>query len=400
VIRILYLNNAPFVGGAQITLRNIIRRLDKTRFAAILVIPQGSSRDVLEFFGQSGAEIVPVQMPAISIGSPRSVARALETVCKLHVVVRSRQIDIIHSNTPRGGVYGVVLRPFTRARFVWTINDVGLFPHIKLLTIFADQVTCVSRVVQSRLPSRAEARLIYNGVEEDEALVARRTETRNELRASLGIPQNALVVGNVTRIEPWKGVHISALAVAQVCRARGDVWFVQVGPVAPGCDAYAREVRRMFDGELVERAVFMGFQSDVQRWFSVFDVFVHTPTISKLHHTEAFGMNVAEAMGYGLPVVASNVGSLPEVVDAGTTGVLVPNGSVEHTAAELLALLDDEGQRWAFGQAGRLRQQRLFAQQREVSEFESLYMELVHAGPLTRSNMASCVADKPRWLRL
>ena len=105
-------------------------------------------------------------------------------------------------------------------------------------------------------------------------------------------------------------------------------------------------------------------------------------------------LNIAHELD--LPVVASNVGGLPEVVDAGTTGVLVPNGSVEHTAAELLALLDDEGQRWALGQAGRLRQQRLFAQQREVSEFENLYMELVHAGPLTRSNVASCVADKPR----
>jgi glycosyltransferase involved in cell wall biosynthesis len=124
------------------------------------------------------------------------------------------------------------------------------------------------------------------------------------------------------------------------------------------------------------RIVFAGFQDNPHQWYPVFDAFIHMPTIGRLGHTEAFGMNVAEAMGYGLPVVGTAVGALPELVVDGETGILVADNNVEDAAAAIQRLLGDRDLALAMGRAGRERQQNFFTQQREVADFQRLYEEL------------------------
>jgi glycosyltransferase involved in cell wall biosynthesis len=91
---------------------------------------------------------------------------------------------------------------------------------------------------------------------------------------------------------------------------------------------------------------------------------------------EGFGIPAAEAMGCEVPVVASDAGGLPEVVEHGVTGVIVPRGDTEALAEAIGSLLADPARRRQMGMAGRARALRLFDWDRTAEQFERLYLEV------------------------
>jgi glycosyltransferase involved in cell wall biosynthesis len=91
---------------------------------------------------------------------------------------------------------------------------------------------------------------------------------------------------------------------------------------------------------------------------------------------EGFGIPAAEAMGCEVPVVASDAGGLPEVVEDGITGLVVPRGDSTALARAIGSLLADPDRRRAMGQAGRARALRLFDWDRSAEQFEQLYLEV------------------------
>jgi glycosyltransferase involved in cell wall biosynthesis len=98
---------------------------------------------------------------------------------------------------------------------------------------------------------------------------------------------------------------------------------------------------------------------------------------------EGFGIPAAEAMGCEVPVVASDAGGLPEVVEDGVTGKVVPRGDVDALTRAIESLLEDEGLRVRMGKAGRERALRLFDWDRSAEQFERLFVRLIdgHGGP-------------------
>jgi glycosyltransferase involved in cell wall biosynthesis len=116
-------------------------------------------------------------------------------------------------------------------------------------------------------------------------------------------------------------------------------------------------VRQVPAGQLL----FPGFRSDVERWLQAFDVFAHAPRL------EAFGLVVVEAMATGLPVVATPVGGILDLVRDGQTGFLVPPEAPEKVADALERLIRDRPLRAAMGDQAR---------QAAVAEFDaSLYLQ-------------------------
>jgi glycosyltransferase involved in cell wall biosynthesis len=373
MINVLYVNGASFVGGAQITLRNIVRRLDPARFRALVAVPEANVA-LRSFLADSG--ISPITLPLLplrplGIASLKGLGR---TILALKHLVKSENIHVIHTNSQRGAAIGLALQRVTPARFVWTINDVALLRRVSLLIPYADCVTCVSNAVRKRLPQSVNARLIYNGVEVDDEIAANAEAIRIEGRRTLGLPENAFVVGCVTRLERWKGVHNCVAAMRQVMLYEPRAWFVHVGGEPVPSDGYGTRLRtsQANDG----RMVFVGYQENPQRWYPIFDALIHMPTTGQFGHTEAFGMNVAEAMGYGLPVVVTAVGAMPELVAESETGFLVADNDVEAASAAIQRLMNDADLGHSVGRAARDRQRKMFTQEREVKDFEHLYEEL------------------------
>ena len=210
---------------------------------------------------------------------------------------------------------------------------------------------------------------IYNGVD-----TTRFSPGPGErVRARLGLSVDQPVIGTVARLDPVKDqpglLRAFALAVRQEPEA--VLLIVGDGPCRPALEALAGSLG-------VRRSVqFLGERSDVPDLLRAMDVFV-LPSIA-----EGISNTVLEAMATGLPVVATRVGGNPELVEDGTTGMLVPKEDPRALATALGAYLDDPALRNLHGKSSRERAVAVFDLQRMRRTYVDLYVGL--AGTRTRS---------------
>ena len=173
-------------------------------------------------------------------------------------------------------------------------------------------------------------------------------ESGLRVRDELGIPPDALVVGTVSNLVPMKGLETFVAAVAEIAAARPEIRVVVVGATLEAHRAYGEGIRSLAaEFRLPHPIVFAGDRSDVESWYAAMDVHV-VPSWSEGTTTTAL-----EAQSCGVPLVATRVGAVHEVVADGVTGVLVPPEQADALAAATLALLDDPAQRVEMGRAGR-----------------------------------------------
>ena len=127
-------------------------------------------------------------------------------------------------------------------------------------------------------------------------------DRRREIRAQLGIPEDASVVGTVSSLNPMKGLEHFLDAAAQVAGSRPETWFVVVGGAPESHLAYQEQLRLRADRlALPNRVVFAGERDDVERWYPAFDLH----TITSLPRSEGTTTTALEAQSCGVPVVAS-----------------------------------------------------------------------------------------------
>lgn len=173
---------------------------------------------------------------------------------------------------------------------------------------------------------------------------------RRELREQLRIPAEAAVVGTVSSLNPMKGLEHFLDAAAQVAAQRPEAWFVVVGGAPESHLAYREQLLRRADElALPNPVVFAGEHGDVERWYPAFDLHL----ITSLPRSEGTTTTAMEAQACAVPVVATRVGAVAEVVADGVTGVLVPPERPDAIADAVLRLLGDGGLRARMGAAGR-----------------------------------------------
>lgn len=182
---------------------------------------------------------------------------------------------------------------------------------------------------------------------------------RREIRAGLGVPDDAVMVTMVGVMRPGKG-HAELLATADAIAGRDDVVFVIVGdgPLRPEIDEAVSRGRA--------RIVLTGFREDVWRILAASDMAVH-PSLA-----DALPTAVIEELAAGLPVVASDVGGIPDIVTP-DCGVLVPTGDVGALAGAVVELVGDSERRRVMGAAGRERFRTTFEAGLWAQRLSSLY---------------------------
>jgi glycosyltransferase involved in cell wall biosynthesis len=167
------------------------------------------------------------------------------------------------------------------------------------------------------------------------ALIGTRWLSRNEARAALALPLDRPVVGCLGRAAPGKGVpHLlaafaTALRRAPAGRARPLLVYIGDGPELERYRTACEELSIAAD------VVLAGFRREARTLLPAFDVCVVPSTVD-----EAFCLAALEAMTAGVPVVATHVGALPELIEDGVSGVLVPPGDEDALASTIQALLE------------------------------------------------------------
>lgn len=203
-------------------------------------------------------------------------------------------------------------------------------------------------------------------------------ETMPGARSSRGAPLGR--VAFVGQIEPRKGVAELIEAAADFLDGRPDASLTIVGePPGGGDSEYARRVRRAVARSPVgERIELAGYRPDAAEAMVEFDLVV-VPSLA-----EPYGTVAAEAAAAGAAVVASRVGGLPEVVEHGETGLLVPPGSSDELAAAIGELLDDRERLRGFGQRALQRAGERFSPRLYANRVEALLLEALDSEPYPR----------------
>jgi glycosyltransferase involved in cell wall biosynthesis len=207
---------------------------------------------------------------------------------------------------------------------------------------------------------------MHNGVDVD-AFRPGDTSARLTTRNDLGVPPEARVMVSVAVLRKPKGLQYLISALSGVVTSVPDAKLVIVGEGDHG--SALRE--QVADLGLSDSVVFTGARSDIADLLAMSDVFV-LPTLEDVLPTV-----VAEAMSAGLPVVASDVGGLPEMVVDGETGYLVPPADVVALSEACSLLLQDQEKARKMGMAGRAVAKERFDARRQAARLDDLYVSML-----------------------
>jgi L-malate glycosyltransferase len=226
----------------------------------------------------------------------------------------------------------------------------------------------ITNILEGRYPA-ADVRCIRNGI--DLTRVAPTVE-RSTMRAQLGIAPNTFVVGTVGRLMPIKGFDYLIESFAQFHRQQGaqESKLVIVGD-GPLRAALGRCVETHGLSRNVE---FLGGRTDVYDVMGVFDVFA----LSSLH--EGVPMVLLEAMALGVPIVASHVGGIREILKNGKEAVLVPAKDPEALARAIGVVAGSFELRAELIRAARRRVETQFSIQSSAAKMHEMYRSLCTAG--------------------
>lgn len=365
--RVLVLIKGLGKGGAEQLLVNAAPYLDTTRFDYAFAY-------VLPWKDAFVPDLRAMGFRVRCLGSGRGPGWIRE----LRKLVDKEGIGLIHAHLPYTGVGSrIAFSPGRRPRLVYTEHNVwGSYRRPtywgNLLTFRRnDFVIAVSESVRRSMqyPSALEflgmprIETVYHGP--DRAAIP--TWTRSDgIRRELGIPDDALVVGTVANFKPKKGYRFLVEAAAEVRRVIPNVRFVLVGhgPDEPQIRQQAHDLG------LDETMLFAGYREDAPRVTATFDVFA-LPSLF-----EGLSIALIEAMALGKPSVVTEAGGVPEVVEDGKHGLVVPIGRSGELARALITVLQDGDLRRRMGEAAQ-RRAGDFDIRKAVRRIEDAYEELL-----------------------
>jgi len=376
-IRVLRIIARLNVGGPALHTVLLTQRLAPDRYDSRLVtgFTDATEGDYLALRGLAVDRLVRIP----TLGRELSGARDLRTLVHLVRIMRELRPQIVHTHTAKAGalgrlaaiIAGVPVRVHT---FHGHVFD-GYFSPAKTRAFLAIE-RALARRTQRILTVSGSVReeLLALGIGRPEQITvvplglelepfARAHEHRGELRRELGVDRATPLVGIVARLVPIKAHEVFLAAAARVAQSVPACRFVVVGDGERRDELVALAER----SGLSARCHFLGWRADLARINADLDVAMITS------RNEGSPVALIEAMAAGLPVVATAVGGVPDLVADGTHGHLVPLDDAAGLAAATVALLRDPARRRAFGAAGRDLVLARHGAERLVSEIDDIY---------------------------
>jgi N-acetyl-alpha-D-glucosaminyl L-malate synthase BshA len=297
---------------------------------------------------------------------------------KLVELAETRGLDIIHAHYAVPHAASAYLAKqiigSPRLKTVTTLHGtditlVGAEPSFRRVVKFAieqsDGVTAVSRYLQKQtieeFDIRREIRVIYNFIELD-----RPDRNRDACSRTDFAPQGEKILMHASNFRPVKRIEDVVRIYARVReRIPAKLLLIGDGPERPRIQQLVKEMN------LASDVHFLGEQDQLEPLFFCTDLFL-LPSAQ-----ESFGLTALEAMNCGVPVIASDIGGLPEVIVHGETGYLLPVGDIAGMAAKAVELLCDPARHALFRTQARRRAEQNFDAVRIIPQYEALYEEVL-----------------------
>jgi glycosyltransferase involved in cell wall biosynthesis len=369
-LRVVELVATGSSGGAQEHVANLVSRIDRSRYDV----------SVLSLSGGAGVRRIEKTGVPVCVLDEMSDDEAIEAVASHLAAVDA---DVVHNHMYRAEVVGTQAawavaasgrpRPFV----LGTVHSSRIRSEedrelLRRLTPKMDHLIAVSRAIVRKLEDEgrvsAPISLIYNGVD---LTRYREPEVCCTLQAEYGIAAGSPIVGVVARLEVEKGHPTLLEAWPRVLASVPNAHLLVVGEGSrrEALEAQARSLGLL--GSERPSVTFTGRRDDVPAVTAALDVAV-LPS-----YREAQGLSILEAMALARPVVASAVGGIPEMIEHGRTGLLVPPKDPDFLAHAIVRLLDDHPYADTLGKAGRDLVEERFCAELMVRAIETIYDEAV-----------------------
>jgi glycosyltransferase involved in cell wall biosynthesis len=325
---------------------------------------------------------------SVACSGPFGAARR---ILKLARLIRRLEVDLVHTSNVDGELHGGIAGRIAGVPVVATLTNIAGEqvrlvdnPYLNrrklrwarrlrrfLLRRTHDRYIAISRyVAQSTIREvglpPAAVEVIYRGMP-DRGLGAKADHV-GAVKRELGTERRYPVLLTVGRLVPQKGQRYLIEAMPDVLRAHPHAQLLIVG-----MGFLEQKLRAQVDALALQPSVrFLGRREDVPALMGAADIFVF-PSLF-----EGLGVSLLEACASGLPCVVSNVGPLPEVIEDGATGVLVPSQDPKSLADAISRLACDRELMRRYGEAARARVRRTFRIDRSIAQLEGLYEDVLH----------------------
>jgi glycosyltransferase involved in cell wall biosynthesis len=391
-IRVVRIFSRLNIGGPSIHVLLLTAGLNPRRFDSTLIVgsegpAEGTMFDLADHYGVTPVKLGP-------LGREISPLQDLRATLQLWRFLRRHRPLVVHTHTSKAGFSGrlaallagipVVVHTFHGHVFK------GYFGPVKTRLILAlerflahntDAVVTISEKLKEELVSLRVApahrvRVIRLGLDLDDFLAL--SARSGALRTSVGASEGDFVVGIVGRLVPVKDHWTFLRAAALACAGSASLRFAVIGdgPLRQELELFARQ------SGAGDRVRFTGWRRDLPQVYADLDAVV----ISS--RNEGTPVSIIEGAAAGKPVVATRVGGIPDMIDDGRDGLMVPPGNPQALADAMLRLVQEPGLRETLGAAARERAAREYSALRLLSEVEKLYLELLESKSGTSTDRA------------
>lgn len=375
---ILYLHAGAEMYGADKILLELVTGLDKSKFHPIVVLPNdGILKDKLI---ENGIETYVVHYPILRrkyFNLKGIINYGLNYFGKSNEIVKllkNKRVDIIHANTT-AVLEGIYLKKKLKCKLVWHVHEIILKPAMINKTIsyligkYADKCVAVSKAVKnhlidSKFIDENKVEVIYNGVDTERF----NPNVENKyLYKEWNIPDEAIKVGMIGRVNAWKGQNDFLDAAEGLLKKYSNLYIFIVGSAFAGEEWRVDELKKKIaDSKNRDRIVFSEFRTDTPEIHSFFDVLVLPST-----NPDPLPTVVLEAMGCGTPVVGYNHGGVTEMVVSGETGLLAEVKNSKDLGKKIQQVLETDYR--LMGQKAHDRAVKNFSEHSFINNFSKVY---------------------------
>jgi glycosyltransferase involved in cell wall biosynthesis len=385
-LHVVHLIEALGPGGAERLLYTNIKHFDAEEIRSTVITVYPHATHWLEPIEALGVPVV-----CLNCDSPRDIPKGIRTLRKW---LRQNKPDLIHSHLWAANMIGRIAGRLTKTPVISSIHnpdheaeawadgaDVGLFKRrivreLDRWTAHAGnkRMIAVSRYVKESANRRLGISLdaievVYNPIDVD-LIKSEPKANRAELLRECGLPAGSLILLNVARVSPQKGLLYALRALPEILKRHPSAQLVSIGATTDPA-WHAQLQREATELGVTDHFHLLGTRRDVIDFLRACDVFVF-PSLY-----EGLGIALIEAMAAGCACVATAAGPIPEVITDGEDGILVPPRDAQAIASAVCRLLGDQPLRVRLGAAASKSALSRFQPQQSAATLTRIYRELV-----------------------
>ncbi len=375
-VRVLLVTKST--GGVAEYIRWLVQGIDREKFSVTVVcLSENSPEFAAELRQAYGIQCISYGMNRYKV----DVISDARVGLQLAKLIRGHQFDLIHAHASKPGFLARIAALGTGIPVLYSPHcfafHAGAGRMTILITSFLERLAALftTRFVvvsegerelafQYRVGRQGQITVIYTGID---PAPFRQPVDISYLKASLGIPVSAPVIGSVGRLSTQKSPSDFVQIAETVHKSKPDAHFVWIGD-----GPLEENVRNLSNALQLESTIhWLGQRSDVHKLLHLFDCLILTS------RWEGFPLVILEAMAAGVPVVATDILGTRELIEHGVNGWLAPVRDAESLAGLVLNLLANPGKADAFRQASGARIENEFTRSRMLAMIQNLYEEVV-----------------------